>query len=137
MAPGRSLPRVSNDNPFSESRFRTTKYASDYPEHFYTLAHAREWMDAFISHHNHEYKHKHSGISLHTPASVHFGTAHEIRDQDAIALADAYRGALAACGSTPRTPHHVHAPHVFGSFSCQLTRTRHSGSISKLSKPVS
>ncbi|MBL3671739.1 transposase family protein, partial [Streptomyces sp. M2CJ-2] len=38
-----SRPRVSNDNPFSESQFRTTKYQPDYPDRFASLAHAREW----------------------------------------------------------------------------------------------
>ncbi|MCX4775315.1 DDE-type integrase/transposase/recombinase [Streptomyces sp. NBC_01264] len=44
-----SRPKVSNGNPFSESQFRTTKYSADYPERFDSLAHAREWMDAFIA----------------------------------------------------------------------------------------
>jgi hypothetical protein len=60
-----SRPRVSNDNPYSESQFRTTKYTADYPEWFDSLAHAREWMDAFITYYNHD--HRHSGIGLHTP----------------------------------------------------------------------
>jgi transposase InsO family protein len=103
-----SRPRVSNDNPYSESQFRTTKYAADYPERFDSLTHAREWMDAFITYCNHD--HGHSGIGLHTPASVHYGTAEEVRDQRAIALAEAY-GTLAPCfstyaarGSTPICP---------------------------------
>jgi putative transposase len=83
-----SRPKVSNDNPYSESQFRTTKYAADYPERFDSLTHAREWMDAFIAYYNHD--HRHSGIGLHTPASVHFGTAEEVRDQRALALAQAY-----------------------------------------------
>ncbi|MFJ2722663.1 hypothetical protein [Streptomyces sp. NPDC087437] len=41
-----SRPKVSNDNPFSEGQFRTTKYAPDYPERFDSLTHAREWMEA-------------------------------------------------------------------------------------------
>ncbi|WP_327259700.1 integrase core domain-containing protein [Streptomyces sp. NBC_01240] len=55
------------------TRFKTTKYMSDYPERFDSLAHAREWFDAFIAYYN--YEHRHSGIGWHTPASVHFGTA--------------------------------------------------------------
>nr|WTB35951.1 DDE-type integrase/transposase/recombinase [Streptomyces sp. NBC_00830] len=66
-----SRPKVSNDNPYSEAQFKTTKYMSDYPEWLGSLAHAREWFDAFTSYYNHE--HRHSGIGLHTPASVHFG----------------------------------------------------------------
>jgi putative transposase len=80
-----SRPKVSNDNPYSEAQFKTTKYMSDYPERFDSLArppegggaHAREWFDAFIAYYNHE--HRHSGIGWHTPASVHFGTAEEVR----------------------------------------------------------
>jgi transposase InsO family protein len=44
-----SRPKVSNDTPYSESHFKTVKYAPDYPERFDSLAHAREWMEAFIS----------------------------------------------------------------------------------------
>ncbi|WP_405680371.1 transposase [Streptomyces sp. NBC_01238] len=44
-----SRPKVSNDNPYSEAQFKTTKYMSDYPERFDSLAHAREWFDAFIA----------------------------------------------------------------------------------------
>jgi transposase InsO family protein len=83
-----SRPKVSNDNPYSEAQFKTTKYMSDYPDRFDSLAHAREWFDAFTSYYNHE--HRHSGIGWHTPASVHFGTADEIRDQRAVTLAAAY-----------------------------------------------
>ncbi|WP_316771111.1 integrase core domain-containing protein [Streptomyces sasae] len=68
-----SRPKTSNDNPYSEAHSKTTKHMSDYPERFDSLAHAREWFDAFIAYYNHE--HRHSGIGWHTPASVHFGTA--------------------------------------------------------------
>ncbi|MFE0541105.1 transposase [Streptomyces sp. NPDC058891] len=50
--------------------------------------HAREWMDAFISHYNHV--HRHSGIGYHTPASVHFGTAELVREQRTATLTAAY-----------------------------------------------
>ena len=50
-----SRPKVSNDNPYSESQFRTTKYAADYPDRFDSLTHAREWMDAFIAYYNHDH----------------------------------------------------------------------------------
>lgn len=66
-----SRPKVSNDNPYSESRFRTTKYAADYPARFDSLAHAREWMDAVTAYYNHD--HRHSGIGLHTPANTRPG----------------------------------------------------------------
>lgn len=97
-----SRPKVSNDNPYSESHFKTVKYAPDYPQRFDSLAHAREWMDAFIAYYNHE--HRHSGIGLHTPASVHFGTAHEVRDQRAVTLAEAYARHPERFGKRPEPP---------------------------------
>ncbi|MFV5996274.1 integrase core domain-containing protein [Streptomyces sp. NPDC056231] len=98
-----SRPRVSNDNPFSESQFRTTKYAADCPDRFDSLAHAREWMDALVGYYyNHE--HRHSGIGLHAPASVHFGTAHEVRNQRAVALAEAYERHPERFARRPKPP---------------------------------
>ena len=72
----RSRPRVSNDNPYSESLFKTTKYTPLYPGSFENLVSARQWFATFFAHYN--YEHYHSGIGLLTPASVHFGTADEI-----------------------------------------------------------
>ncbi|KND38888.1 transposase [Streptomyces stelliscabiei] len=97
-----SRPKVSNDNPYSEAQFKTTKYMSDYPERFDSLAHAREWFDAFTAYYNHE--HRHSGIGWHTPASVHFGTAEEVRDQRAVTLAEAYTRHPERFGRRPRLP---------------------------------
>ena len=74
-----SRPRVSNDNPYSEAAFKTLKYAPVFPDNFGSLADARAFCEAFFAYYNHE--HRHSGIGLHTPASVHFGTATEIRAQ--------------------------------------------------------
>ncbi|MEU4586589.1 DDE-type integrase/transposase/recombinase [Kitasatospora aureofaciens] len=83
-----SRPKVSNDNPYSESQFKTIKYSGDFPERFNSLAHAREWCEGFFAYYNHE--HRDSGIGLHTPASVHFGTADLVREQRAATLAEAY-----------------------------------------------
>ena len=68
-----SRPRVSNDNPYSESLFKTLKYGPEFPERFGSLCEARQFMDAFTNWYNHE--HRHTGIGLHTPADVHFGLA--------------------------------------------------------------
>jgi putative transposase len=70
-------PRTSNDNPYSEAQFKTMKYTPDYPNRFDSLGHARAWMEECMAWYNHE--HRHSRIGLHTPASVHYGTAHDIR----------------------------------------------------------
>ena len=83
-----SRPKVSNDNPYSESNFKTMKYMGDFPGSFNSLTEARDWCDGFFSYYNHE--HRHSGIGLHTPASVHFGTADLVREQRAVTLAEAY-----------------------------------------------
>ncbi|MFF3734842.1 integrase core domain-containing protein [Streptomyces sp. NPDC002476] len=101
----RSRPRVSNDNPFGESQFRTTKYAADHPERFDSPARAGQWMAALISYCNHEQRH--SGIGLHTPASVHIGTAHEVTDQQAVALAEAYERHPERCVRRPKPPETV------------------------------
>src|SRR5699024_4623361 len=76
VARSHSRPRVSNDNPYSESAFKTLKYAPAFPASFGSLADARAFAETFFGYYNHE--HRHSGIGLHTPASVHYGTAAEI-----------------------------------------------------------
>ncbi|MFN8075219.1 MAG: integrase core domain-containing protein [Kineosporiaceae bacterium] len=53
------------------------KYVGDYPERFESIGAARTWMEAFIAWYNHE--HRHSGIGWHTPASVHYDTAQDVR----------------------------------------------------------
>ena len=68
-----SRPRVSNDNPYSESQFKTLKYLHDFPTSFASLDDARVFLEGFFNEYNHI--HRHSGIAWHTPASVHFGTA--------------------------------------------------------------
>ncbi len=83
-----SRPRVSNDNPYSEAAFKTLKYCPAFPERFGSIADARVFCEQFFSYYNHE--HRHSGIGLHTPASVHYGTATEIRAQRAVTLDTAY-----------------------------------------------
>lgn len=67
-----SRPNVSNDNPFSESLFRTLKYRPGYPSRpFESVEAARIWIEDFVRWYNHE--HLHSGIRYTTPASRHAG----------------------------------------------------------------
>lgn len=82
-----SRPRVSNDNPYSESLFKTLKYGPMWPERFASIHHAREVVDSFTSWYNHE--HRHTGIGLHTPADVHFGLAGRKATERAAVLAQA------------------------------------------------
>lgn len=72
----RNRPRVSNDNPFSESLFKTAKYWPGYPRFFQTLEQARTWAEQFVEYYNTE--HRHSALEGHTPASIHDGTWIEI-----------------------------------------------------------
>jgi len=88
VARSHSRPHVSNDNPYSEAQFKTLKYAPVFPDQFGSLADARALCEAFFGYYNHE--HRHSGIGLHTPASVHHGTAHQIRARRAVTLDAAY-----------------------------------------------
>jgi hypothetical protein len=63
---------VSNDNPFSESLFRTLKYRPEYPaQPFVDLAAARAWVEAFV--HWYNTTHLHSGIRFVTPDDRHAG----------------------------------------------------------------
>lgn len=77
VARSHSRPHVSNDNPYSEAAFKTLKYAPVFPGAFGSLPDARAFCERFFNYYNHE--HRHSGIGLHTPASVHHGTAGEVR----------------------------------------------------------
>jgi len=83
-----SRPRVSNDNPFSESNFKTAKYRPDYPDRFDDLDHARAWFARFVAWYNQE--HYHSAVGLQHPADVHDGTAPAIRQDRQRVLDAAY-----------------------------------------------
>lgn len=77
VTPSFSRPRVSNDNPYSESLFRTVKYRPWYPERpFESLAQAREWVERFVAWYNHE--HRHSAIRFVTPHQRHVGEDHQL-----------------------------------------------------------
>ncbi|MET8340318.1 integrase core domain-containing protein, partial [Streptosporangium canum] len=84
-----SRPKTSNDTPYSEAAFKTLKYCPAFPEWFGGIDDARAFCEAFFTYYDHE--HRHSGIGLHTPASVHFGTAEQIRAQRAVTLEAAYQ----------------------------------------------
>ncbi len=88
VARSHSRPHVSNDNPYSEANFKTLKYCPAFPGRFGSIQDARSFCAVFFDHYNHV--HRHAGIGLHTPASVHYGTATEIRAQRAVTLDAAY-----------------------------------------------
>jgi putative transposase len=83
-----SRPQVSNDNPVSEAQFKTLKYRPDFPERFGSLEDARIFCQGFFSWYNRE--HRHSGIGLMTPATVHDGRASTVRDARQRGLSAAY-----------------------------------------------
>jgi putative transposase len=83
-----SRPHTSNDNPYSESQFRTLKYRPEFPSTFASLSEARVFCQRFFGWYNGE--HRHSGIAWHTPHNVHYGQAEEVRVVRADVLAAAY-----------------------------------------------
>lgn len=66
-----SRPRVSNDNPFSESQFKTQKYQPDYPGRFNDAGHGRCWCEEYFDWYN--FEHHHSGLAGFTPEQVFTG----------------------------------------------------------------
>ncbi|SED25342.1 Transposase InsO and inactivated derivatives [Rhodococcus pyridinivorans] len=105
-----SRPKVSNDNPYSESLFKTLEYGPAFPERFGSIHHARQFMETFVTcggtsrlrGNNHD--HRHSGIGLHTPADVHFGLAAQKAAERSIVLAEARRAHPERFGATDRGP---------------------------------
>ena len=97
-----SRPHVSDDNPYIEAHFKTLKYCPAWPGHFNTLDDARAWCEQFFDYYNHV--HRHRALGLHTPASVHYGTAVEIRAQRAITLDAAYVANPARFAARPTPP---------------------------------
>jgi putative transposase len=83
-----SRPHVSDDNPFSEAQFKTLKYRPDFPGRFASIEAARLHCQSFFPWYNDE--HRHTGLGLHTPADLHYGTAEAVRDKRAAVLDEAY-----------------------------------------------
>lgn len=83
-----SRPHVSNDNPFSESQFKTVKYHPEFPDRFPCYEEALSFCRTFFPWYNEE--HYHSGIGLLTPASLHYGQATQILEARHRVLRAAY-----------------------------------------------
>ena len=71
-----SRPHVSDDNPYSESQFKTLKYRPEFPDRFGSIQDARAFCQQFFDWYNRE--HHHSGIALLTPEMLHHGRAEEV-----------------------------------------------------------
>lgn len=84
-----SRPHVSNDNPYSESAFKTLKYRPGFPENFGSIEDARTYCRDFFSWYNNE--HRHSGIAMLTPETVHYNLVDEVIEKRNIVLKKAYQ----------------------------------------------
>jgi putative transposase len=83
-----SRPHVSDDNPYSESQFKTLKYRPEFPERFGSIQDARAFCQPFFRWYNGE--HHHSGIAMLTPEMLHYGRAEEVIQQRQEVLQAAY-----------------------------------------------
>jgi putative transposase len=97
-----SRPHVSNDNPFSESQFKTMKYRPDFPDRFGSQEDAHGFCRQFFHWNNHE--HYHSGIALLTPATVHYGRAPKVLSARRQVLQAAYAAHPERFVRKPPTP---------------------------------
>jgi putative transposase len=88
VAKTHSRPHVSDDNPYSEAQFKTLKYRPDFPDRFGSIEDARAHCQRFFHWYNHE--HRHGGIGLMAPATVHDGTAAALTEQRASTLDAAF-----------------------------------------------
>ncbi len=97
-----SRPHVSDDNPYSESQFKTLKYMPEFPERFGSIEDSRAFCQRFFPWYNTE--HHHSGIALLTPEMLHYGMAEEVIEQRQKVLDAAY-------ARTPERFTHAHPKH--------------------------
>ena len=103
-----SRPYVSDDNPYSESQFKTLKYRPDFPERFGSIEDARAFCQPFFLWYNCE--HYHSGIGFLTPEAVHYGRAEQmIKERQATLIAayvkhpNRFKGKLPSPAPIPET----------------------------------
>jgi putative transposase len=83
-----SRPHVSDDNPYSEAQFKTLKYRPDFPSRFGSIEDARAHCQIFFPWYNTE--HRHSGIALMPPDTVHYGRSTALTAQRGLTLDAAF-----------------------------------------------
>ncbi len=83
-----SRPRVSDDNPYSESLFKHLKYCPTFPDRFASYEGARAFCHVFFPWYNDH--HRHSGIAFFTPSAVHHGEVEQLAATRTVALNDAF-----------------------------------------------
>jgi putative transposase len=133
VAKSHSRPYVSDDNPYSESQFRTLKYRPEFPDRFGCIQDSRAFCQQFFPWYNQE--HRHSGIGLLTPAMVHFGEAQKVLERRQSVLDAAYQSHPdASCGGHQDRYRY---PRRSGSTSRFQAAKRQTKEVSKLSCRVS
>jgi len=103
-----SRPYTSTDNPYSESAFKTLKYRPGFPARFASIEQAREFCREFFDWYNHQ--HRHAGIGLMTPATVHHGHAEQTHAARAGVLDAAYAATPERFIRRPPTPPSLPGP---------------------------
>jgi putative transposase len=88
IAPSYNRPRVSNDNPYSESAFKTFKYHPETPKCFGSVEDGRLFFGELFTWYNHQ--HRHSSLALLTPADVHYGRATSVIAKRQVVLEAGY-----------------------------------------------
>ena len=97
-----SRPYTSDDNPFSETHFKTMKYRPDFPDRFGAIQDARAHCQVFFPWYNDD--HRHSGIAFMTPAAGHYGRAPAIIETRSQTLTAAFAANPRRCKGRPPTP---------------------------------
>ncbi len=83
-----SRPHVSDDNPYSEAHFKTLKYRPEFPKRFGSIQDSKQFCRTFFGWYNCE--HKHSGVAMLTPETVHYGRAEAVLKKRQVALNNAF-----------------------------------------------
>ena len=104
-------PHVSNDNPYSESHFKTLKYRPEFPDRFGSLQDARSFLVDFFQWYN--TMHHHSSLGLMTPFDVHYEVAGKRFTEREAVLRKAFEATRS--GSSGEFQNRLHSPGRFGS----------------------
>ena len=83
-----SRPHVSDDNPYSEAHFKTLKYRPEFPKRFGSIQDSKQFCRTFFGWYNCE--HKHSGVAMLTPETVHYGRSEAVLEKRQVALNNAF-----------------------------------------------
>ncbi len=83
-----SRPHVSDDNPYSEAHFKTLKYRPEFPKRFGSIQDTKHFCRTFFGWYNCE--HKHSGVAMLTPETVHYGRSEAVLEKRQVALNNAF-----------------------------------------------